>query len=368
MEIMSMKISPKNKRVILGLSGGVDSAVAAVLLKKEGYEVIGRYVKGYAPPGVSCPEERDLADARAIALQLGIDFRVINESSEAYRDNVYRPFIGQYFAGKTPNPDIHCNKLVKFPFLARAGEEYGAEFIATGHYFRRADDRFFMAEDANKDQSYFLYAVPRQMLLNCLFPIGGLTKAAVRLIAEKLNLSVAKKRSTRGVCMVGDLSLPEAIEYEAENMGKVLTPANAVLLKDGKEEELGQISGSVFLASTIGQRNGFGISYRFPVYVVRKDVATNTLFFEVMPEGEKNFLVSNLNFVSPEVPEFPLKCFVKIRTPGKLQNCLIRKNGEDRLTITLDHPDSGIAPGQSAVFYRDAGDGLKELLGGGIIN
>lgn len=357
----------KPKRVILGLSGGVDSAVAAALLKKEGYEVIGRYVKGYAPPGVSCPEAEDITDARAVALQLGIDFKVINEGSDAYRDNVYKPFISQYFAGRTPNPDINCNKLVKFPFLVKAAEDYGAEFIATGHYFRRIGDRFFTGVDSNKDQSYFLYAVPRQMLLNCLFPIGGLTKASVRLIAEKLNLSVAKKRSTRGVCMVGDLSLPEAIEYEAENMGKVLTPANAVLLKDGKEEEIGQISGSVFLASTIGQRNGFGTSYCFPIYVVQKDVKNNKLFFEVMPNGEKSFSVSNLNFVSPEVPEFPFECLVKIRTPGKMQKCVVKKAGNDLLTVTMEKPDSGIAPGQSAVFYRDAVEGLKELIGGGII-
>ena len=168
--------------------------------------------------------------------------------------------------------------------------------------------------------------------------------------------------------MVGDLSLPEAIEYEAENSGRALAPARAVLLKDGKEEKLGEIPGSVFLSSTIGQRNGFGISYRFPIYVIKKDVAINTLFFEVMPEGEKSFSVSNLNFVSPKVPEFPLKCLVKIRTPGKLNNCLVRKSGEDLLTVALDHPDSGIAPGQSAVFYRDGGNGLKELIGGGIIN
>src|SRR3989338_7405096 len=365
---MNMQASLKNKRVLLGLSGGVDSAVAAALLKENGYEVIARYVKGYAPPGVSCPEERDIADARAVALQLGIDFRVINEGSEAYHDNVYRPFISQYFAGKTPNTDIRCKRLVKFPFLAKAAEELGIQFIATGHYFRRVEDRFFMAKDGIKDQSYFLYAVPRNLLLNCLFPIGNFTKAEVRSMAEKINLSVAKKKSTRGVCMVGDLSLPEAIENEAEDMSRVLAPARVVLLKeDGEEENLGVVAGSIFLASTIGQRNGFGISYRFPIYVVRKDISSNTLFFKVMPEGEKSFLVSNLNFVSPEVPEFPLRCFAKIRTPGKLQNCLVKKNGGDLLTVTLENPDSGIAPGQSAVFYSDRNDS-KELLGGGIIN
>lgn len=358
----------KPKRVILGLSGGVDSAVAAALLKKEGYEVIGRYVKGYAPPGVSCPEAEDIADARAVALQLGIDFKVINEGSDAYRDNVYKPFIGQYFAGKTPNPDIHCNKLVKFPFLMKAAEEYRAEFIATGHYFRRIGDRFFTGADGNKDQSYFLYAVPRQMLLKCLFPIGGLSKAKVRSIAEKLKLPVAQKRSTRGVCMVGDLSPPEAIEFEADTRGEVLASARAILLKDGKEEELGEISGGVFFASTIGQRNGFGISYRFPIYVVQKDVKNNKLFFEVMPDGEKSFSVSNLNFISPEVPKFPLKCLVKIRTPGKMQKCAVKKAGDDFLTVTMEKPDSGIAPGQSAVFYGDAEGDLRELIGGGIIN
>lgn len=358
----------KPKRVVLGLSGGVDSAVAAALLKEEGYEVIGRYVKGYAPPGVSCPEADDIADARAVALQLGIDFKVINEGSDAYRDNVYRPFISQYFAGRTPNPDIHCNKLVKFPFLAAAAEEYGAQFIATGHYFRRVNDKFFTGADSNKDQSYFLYAVPKQILLKCLFPIGGLTKDAVRSIAKILSLPVADKRSTRGVCMVGDLSLPEAVEYEAENTGRAITPAKAILLKDGKEEELGEIPGSVFLASTIGQRNGFGISYRFPIYVVRKDVDNNKLFFEVMPDGEKSFSISNLNFVSPEVPKFPLNCFVKIRTPGKMQKCVVKKIGEDLLAVTMEKPDSGIAPGQSAVFYGDAAEGLKELIGGGVIN
>lgn len=168
--------------------------------------------------------------------------------------------------------------------------------------------------------------------------------------------------------MVGDLSLPEAIEFEADTRGEVLASARAILLRDGQEEELGQVPGGVFLASTIGQRNGFGISYRFPIYVIRKDVKTNTLFFEVMPEGEKNFSVSNLNFVSPEVPRFPFRCFVKIRTPGKMQKCAVKKVSEDLLTVTMEKPDSGIAPGQSAVFYGDADGDLRELLGGGIIN
>lgn len=354
------------RRVILGLSGGVDSAVAAALLQEQGFEVIARYIKGYALPGIQCPEEQDIRDARTAALKLGIDFSVVSEGLELYRQRVYEPFLASYFSGKTPNPDIWCNQFVKFPLLGQLKEKYNADFVATGHYIRRVEERFFMARDAGKDQSYFLYAVPKDILRFCLFPIGEFEKKQVREIAKTLDLSVADKPGTQGVCMVGQLPIAEALEWAIEEQDEKLGPARAILIDKGREEELGLVPASVFFSATIGQRRGFGISHRFPIYVVAKDPRTMNLYFKILPEGERKFLVSEINWVTPETLNFPQRALVKLRTPGKMLPCKVTEADNQLLEVFLDDPDTGIAPGQSAVFYKKDGD-LTELLGGGII-
>lgn len=356
-----------SSRVILGLSGGVDSAVAAALLKDAGFEVIARYIKGYALPGIECPEEQDMRDARLIALKLGIDFSVVSEGSELYRRSVYEPFLASYFSGKTPNPDIWCNQFVKFPLLGQLKEEYGADFIATGHYIRRIGDRFYAASDTNKDQSYFLYAVPRDILKTCLFPIGELAKNRVREMARSLALPIADKRGTRGVCMVGQLPIDEALEWAAEERNEKFGPARAILIDKGQEVELGTLPASKFFSATIGQRSGLGISHRFPIYVVAKDPKVMNLYFKILPEGERKFSVSDVNWVVPEVPKLPQRALVKIRTPGKMLSCKVTESDNQMLEVILDDPDTGIAPGQSAVFYQLAKGGLIELWGGGVI-
>ena len=362
------KTNEKLRSAVVGLSGGVDSAVASALLKENGRNIFGRYIKGYALPGIVCPEEDDIRDARMISHTLGINFEVENEGSDLYRKEVYENFVESYFAGKTPNPDIRCNKLVKFPLLKKLKDKCGADSIVTGHYFRKEGNRFFMARDREKDQSYFLWAVPREILLECDFPIGNLTKKEVRAIAKSHNLHVWDKPGTRGVCMVGEISIPEALEEVSRSRGMNQVLARAVLLDGDKEQELGKIPGHVFFAATIGQRNGFGISYRFPIYVSGKDIKNPTLYFSVFPKGPGSFIVSEVNWLAPDAGSFhfPMRLQVKIRTPGKLLSARLVRNGDGFFEVRLDEPDPGVAPGQSAVFYRKRGDNM-ELLGGGVI-
>lgn len=365
----NIKTSGKSRSAVIGLSGGVDSSLTAALLKEKGDRVFGRYLKGYAPPGILCPEENDIRDARAVARVLGIDFKVENAGSKLYQERVYKNFLELYFDGKTPNPDVSCNRFVKFPLLKDLMGKYHADYMATGHFFRKIRDRFFMARDRERDQSYFLWEVPRELLSLCEFPIGEFTKEEVREMARSFNLPVADKPGTRGVCMVGDLSIPEALEQAAAATGKELSFARAVLVDGNKEIELGKIPGHIFFAVTIGQRNGFGISYKFPIYLVKKDISKMTLYFAVMPRGRKSFMVSETNWLAPDEDSFncPMHLLVKIRTPGKMLDAKLVKHGDNSFEVLLDDPDPGIAPGQSAVFYRKAAGGDVELLGGGVI-
>ena len=286
------------KTVFLGMSGGVDSSLSAVLLKEQGYHVVGVYMKNWSKdlPGMRCPWADDLADAKRVAVQLGLDFRVFDFETE-YKQKVVDYMLAEFKKGRTPNPDIMCNQEVKFKLFYDVAREQGADFIATGHYARietrmtrhggtpilragdehkmgevsRQDPRFELckAVDENKDQTYFLYRISEDAIAHTIFPVGGMTKPEVKKLAAEKGLKNAYKKESMGVCFVGEVGMKDFLQ---EYFPK--TPGDIIDADSGKK--LGRHEGAVFY--TIGQRNGLNLGGGLPYYVVRKDMATNTLF------------------------------------------------------------------------------------------
>ncbi|KLU19457.1 tRNA 2-thiouridylase, partial [Proteus mirabilis] len=266
------------KKVIVGMSGGVDSSVSAYLLKEQGYQVVGLFMKNWEEDDDTeyCSASTDLADAQAVCDKLGIELYTINFAAE-YWDNVFEHFLSEYKAGRTPNPDILCNKEIKFKaFLEYAAEDLGADYIATGHYVRRRDingkSQLLRGVDNNKDQSYFLYTLSHEQIAQSLFPVGEMEKPEVRKIAEKLDLATAKKKDSTGICFIGERKFTDFLSrYLPAKPGPIITV-------DG--ETIGEHQGLMY--HTLGQRKGLGIGGTKdggddPWYVVDKDVENNIL-------------------------------------------------------------------------------------------
>ncbi|KLU19456.1 tRNA 2-thiouridylase, partial [Proteus mirabilis] len=266
------------KKVIVGMSGGVDSSVSAYLLKEQGYQVVGLFMKNWEEDDDTeyCSASTDLADAQAVCDKLGIELYTINFAAE-YWDNVFEHFLSEYKAGRTPNPDILCNKEIKFKaFLEYAAEDLGADYIATGHYVRRRDidgkSQLLRGVDNNKDQSYFLYTLSHEQIAQSLFPVGEMEKPEVRKIAEKLDLATAKKKDSTGICFIGERKFTDFLSrYLPAKPGAIVTV-------DG--ETIGEHQGLMY--HTLGQRKGLGIGGtkdggEDPWYVVDKDVENNIL-------------------------------------------------------------------------------------------
>jgi tRNA-specific 2-thiouridylase len=342
-------------KIAIALSGGVDSAVAAHLLQQQGHDLIGINMKNWSDTtglrSGACPWVQDRADAIAVAAHLGIPFKTVDFQRE-YRERVYDYFVSEYRRGRTPNPDVLCNNLIKFDLLLHYAKELGAEKLATGHYARltEAGGRFQLkqAVDPAKDQSYFLHRLNQQQLSNALFPLGELNKAEVRRIAREINLPNAQKKDSQGLCFIGKISLKSFLEQEiSPQEGKII---------DSTGTKVGTHPGAAYF--TVGQRRGLGVATGEPVYVINTDVESNTI---TIGSGDELLCseveLTEMHWIS-EIPEFPLRCQAQIRYHGRKTDAVLEADG----TLRLSEPQQAIAAGQFAVLF----DG-DELLGGGVM-
>lgn len=341
------------KKVYVGISGGVDSSVTAALLKEQGYDVTGVYMKNWSQdlPGFVCPWKEDYQDAKRVAVQLGIDFKMYDFETE-YRHKVVDYMVREYQAGRTPNPDIMCNQEVKFKLFLEAALEDGADMIATGHYARIHNGQLLTGLDTAKDQTYFLYRVTEDALQKTLMPIGEMEKPAVRALAKKLGLATADKKDSQGICFVGKVGIKEFLLHElgAQPPGPIVDQNGATI---------GEHDGAIFY--TIGQRHGLNVGGGLPYYVTRKDMQTNTVYVTTDLADQalwKRVLpLENPHWINGTPPDAAEKYRARLRYRGPLVACSLHSN-----KLTLQEEQRGIAAGQSAVIY----DGDR-TLGGGII-
>ncbi|OBW94100.1 tRNA 2-thiouridine(34) synthase MnmA [Gallibacterium salpingitidis] len=357
----------QQKKVIVGMSGGVDSSVSAYILQQQGYQVEGLFMKNWEEDDGTeyCSAAADLADAQAVCDRLGIHLHKINFAAE-YWDNVFEHFLQEYKAGRTPNPDILCNKEIKFKaFLEYAAEDLGADYIATGHYVRRRGEdnnaQLLRGLDGNKDQSYFLYTLSNKQVGQSLFPVGELEKPVVRQIAEELGLATAKKKDSTGICFIGERKFKDFLaRYLPAQPGDIRTV-------DG--EVIGRHDGLMY--HTLGQRKGLRIGGLKNAgdeawYVVDKDLEHNEL---IVAQGHdhprlfsKGLIASQLHWVNRQALTQRLRCTVKTRYRQQDVPCEIIPLNDETIEVRFDEPQMAVTPGQSAVFY------LEEVcLGGGII-
>lgn len=344
------------QRVYVGMSGGVDSSLAAALLVEQGYDVTGVYMKNWTQdlPGVRCPWADDLADAKRVAVQLGIDFKVFDFEKE-YKQNVVDYMINEYQAGHTPNPDIMCNQEVKFKLFLQAAIEDGAELIATGHYARTENGRLLTAKDDNKDQTYFLYRVTREALQKALFPLGNYAKPEVREMAKERGLYTASKKESMGVCFVGNVGMREFLsQYVSVRLGDIIEKSSSKVL--------GRHDGAIFY--TIGQRHGLDIGGGLPYYVVAKDMEQNIVYVSTDLNDEsmwqKELCIGQVHWIDTIAEDGDYQ--MRLRHRAALFPAVLTKTSDSTATLTPTEPQRVAALGQSVVIY--SGD---ICLGGGII-
>ncbi len=350
------------------MSGGVDSSVAALRLIEQGYQVEGLFMKNWEEDDSAeyCTATEDLADAQSVSDLLGIKLHTVNFSSE-YWDQVFEYFLAEYRSGRTPNPDIMCNKEIKFKAFLDYAINLGADFIATGHYVQlgRTADKLSLLKglDQNKDQSYFLYTLQQHQLEKSLFPIGDLEKPDVRELAEKAGFDTANKKDSTGICFIGERKFTEFLQrFLPAQPGDIITI-------DGNNEVIGQHQGLMYY--TLGQRQGLGIgglktASEEPWFVVDKNLKTNQL---VVAQGhnhprllKQQLSASQLHWVSGQAPAENFSCNAKIRYRQADQICRVTVNG-GQCTVCFDEPQRAITPGQSIVFYQK-----NVCLGGGVID
>lgn len=388
------------KRVVVGLSGGVDSSVAAWLLKEQGYEVIGLFMKNWHDESViianECPWIEDSNDAMLVAQALDIPFQVIDMSAD-YKTRIVDYMFAEYAAGRTPNPDVLCNREIKFDVFMKTALSLGADFVATGHYCRKAETeidgktvyRLLAGLDAGKDQSYFLCQVSQDQLAKALFPIGELQKSEVRKIAEKAGLVTADKKDSQGLCFVGKISLPDFLQQQLKpKKGEIIEiPAEAVNGHAAETDDLsaltrphtfeksqgavaGEHSGAHYF--TIGQRKGLHVGGKAkPLFVIGTDVVENEVYVG-QGDDHPGLYRKGIRIPSEEVhytrPDLALaegenrRYKVRIRYRQPLEDATLEYDGE-ALYIIFDRPQRGVAPGQFAAWY----DG-EELIGSGVIH
>lgn len=355
-----------SQRVIVGLSGGVDSAIAAHRLLEQGYAVEALFMKNWEEDDAAgyCAAAEDLADARAVAERLGIRLHTVNFSAE-YWDRVFEYFLREYQALRTPNPDVLCNREIKFAAFLDHALGLGAEAIATGHYARVVDDErgyhLHRAVDEDKDQTYFLHLLNQEQLSRAHFPLADLTKGEVRTQAHQLGLANADKKDSTGICFIGERRFSDFLaRYLPREPGPIETPEGV---------RLGEHRGLAYY--TIGQRQGLGIGgvsqgREAPWYVAVKDSANNRLI--VVQDSRHPLLMSSglealqPHWISGRAPNLPFRCLARLRHRQPLQACELIALRADGCRVRFDEPQRAVTPGQSVVFYQDS-----ECLGGAVI-
>lgn len=354
------------QKIIVGMSGGVDSSVTALLLQQQGYRVEGLFMKNWEEDDTEayCSASVDLEDATAVADRLGIKLHTINFSGE-YWDNVFEYFLAEYRAGRTPNPDVLCNREIKFKAFLDYALHLGADRIATGHYagieHQGGQWQMVRARDENKDQTYFLYMLGQFQLAHSLFPLGDLEKSAVRKIAEEADLPNHRKKDSTGICFIGERKFRDFLSrFLPANPGPMVTPEG---------DTIGEHHGLMYY--TLGQRKGLGIGGRAenegePWFVVEKDLPHNRL---IVAQGhdhplllKSGLIAGQLHWVAGIPPGMPLECRARIRHRQPLQSCRVLPQQADRIAVHFDTPQRAVTPGQSIVLYSD-----RICLGGGII-
>ena len=346
-----MAAMKQKKKVFVAMSGGVDSSVAALLLKQKGYDVTGVFMKPWQPAGFSCLWEQDRADALRVATMLDIPFETWDFSRE-YERHVSRPMVESYRRGRTPNPDVECNRHIKFGLFYRRARLRGADFIATGHYARivRCHGAYALcaATDASKDQTYFLWGMRSSQLPHVLFPVGGLLKSQVRELARSARLSTAAKKDSQGVCFVGALDMKSFLTT------RVPSKKGVILHMDGRI--LGSHDGAGYY--TIGQRHGLDITVGGgPYYVIAKDMRRNRILVGPAPALLASTVsVRGVRWFGPKPsPGAPLRAMIRYRSP----KIPVHLSGT---SVRFRRPVKAVASGQSIVFYRG-----RALVGGAII-
>lgn len=352
------------KRVIVGMSGGVDSSVAALLLKQQGYQVEGMFMRNWEADQKDpfCTADQDLTDARSVCDLLNIPLHTVNFSKE-YWNNVFQYFLDEYAAGRTPNPDILCNREIKFKAFLDYALLQGADYIATGHYARIAanQDQFQLlkAIDDNKDQTYFLHAIAATSLKRSLFPLGGMKKTQVREIAQHAGFINHRKKDSTGICFIGERKFKDFLsEYLLMQPGDIVTESGEII---------GRHQGLMF--HTLGQRQGLGIGGKknfqeAPWYVLKKDVQRNALIVTQTREliYQKNLTCIQLHWINDNFTAAEFECNAKIRHRQIDQACHVKQISDKEFHVTFAQPQWAVTPGQSIVFYQN-----DICLGGGII-
>lgn len=352
-------------RVVVGISGGVDSSVAAYLLKQQGHDVIGLFMVNWEESDGSCTAETDFEDVKRVCSKLGVPYFSVNYAKQYY-DRVFTYFLEEHKKGRTPNPDVLCNREIKFgPFLEQA-KKLGADMIATGHYAKKIekDGKFYLAKaaDESKDQSYFLNQLSQSQLASVLFPLADIKKSEVRQIAKELGLSTAEKKDSTGICFIG--------ERNFKNFLKNYLPAQPGDIVDLDGNKLGRHDGVMFY--TLGQRRGLNIGGQAGRengrwFVVKKDMQKNQLIVS-QGEGEelysKGFYASGMNFIPEPPKQKQFDCFVKVRYRQPDQKVKVSIIDDEHIKIDFDQPQRAVAPGQFAVLYDENGI----CLGGGTID
>jgi len=357
---------PHTEKIIVGMSGGVDSSVSALLLKQQGFEVEGLFMKNWEEDDTEeyCSASVDLADAQQVCDRLDIRLHTVNFSSE-YWDKVFEYFLQEYQSGRTPNPDIICNKEIKFKAFLEHAQSLGASRIATGHYVRSIgrdnEVQLLRGSDHNKDQSYFLYALNQHQISHALFPVGELDKSEVRQLAQKHHFSVFDKKDSTGICFIGERKFKDFLQR--------FIPVQPGTIESTDGELLGQHSGLMYY--TIGQRQGLGIGgtehgSEAPWYVVEKRLSSNTL---VVAQGHHHpqlyysaCSIEDLHWINSRDCDLPYACTAKIRYRQQDQACRITQIDGHSAVIEFEQPQRAITPGQALVFYQQ-----QVCLGGGTI-
>ena len=389
------------KRVVVGLSGGVDSSVTAYLLKEQGYDVIGMFMKNWHDDSVTisteCPWLDDSNDAMIVAQHLGIPFQAIDLSAE-YKERIVDYMFAEYQRGRTPNPDVLCNREIKFDIFLKAAIKLGADYVATGHYARREETevngkkvyRLLAGKDPNKDQSYFLCQLTQEQLSKALFPIGELLKPEVREMARKAGLATAEKKDSQGLCFIGKVHLPDFLQQQLlPKKGKAIEiAATADVFNNGTNDNtiehltepfvynpkqgsvIGEHNGAHYY--TIGQRKGLHIGGKpKPMFIIGTDTDTNTIYMGMgedhpglhrkglfVPAADEHWIRTDLALKAGESKAY----LARIRYRQKLEPCKLHKK-EEGLYIIFERPQKAITPGQFAAWYEN-----DELIGSGVIS